>query len=131
MAYSLRHKHNVKRKELDRLYEQLGGSRRLTEIDRRHVGRYVRETYKLLGRTERMLLKPRYVKLGYALWSRGYAVWSYTKYLRSVNHFVYCYDLTHLGQKEICDAITKIRKEPFRRNDGRRTERYPYERFYG
>lgn len=131
MAWSLEHKRNARRRDLCELYMKIGGSKDLCEIDRRMLGEYVRKAMRSLCMSERQLLAPRYVKLGYALWSRGYGISSYSKFLRSVNHFSYCLRLSSLGLKEINDMIRRIRNEPLKHNERGQIERYTFGRYYG
>lgn len=131
MAWSLEHKRNARHRDLRELYMKIGGSKDLCEIDRRMLGEYVRKAMRSLCMSERQLLAPRYVKLGYALWSRGYGISSYSKFLRSVNHFSYCLRLSSLGLKEINDMIRRIRNEPLKHNERGQIERYSFGRYYG
>lgn len=131
MAWSLLHKRNARRRDLRELYMKIGGSNDLKDIDRRRLGEYVSTAMRRLCMADRQLLAPRYVKLGYALWSRGYGISSYSKFLRSVNHFSYCLRLSTLGLKEINDMIRRIRNEPLKQDERQRTDRYTFGRYYG
>lgn len=123
MAFSLEHGHNASYSDLRQLYQSIGGSRDLSEIDRRSLYRYVSRVYRHLAGKERLLLSPRYVRLGYALWSRGHGIYRYGVYLRSLNRYVSCRRVTDLGVYEISETIRKIRREGLRNAYGRIAER--------
>lgn len=112
MAYSLEKRGNATLRELRQLYNDLGGDYDIGKVDRKRMHKYISSVYERLSKGEKPLLSPRMTRLGYALWSRGYAIYSLTRFLRSVNRFAYCVRLSDLGLYEIEETIRKIRKEP-------------------
>lgn len=128
MVWSVVHKRNAQHRDLLKLYMRLGGARSLYEIDRKVIALYFAQATRNIKGRDRLILKPRYARLGFALWSRGYAIWSYSKYVSSLNHFVYSPCLTSLGLKEIDETIIKIKKSRMKYGYSRRQIIYPYER---
>lgn len=127
MVWSVAHHRNAKSCDLRKLFMQIGGSRTLRGIDRKEISRYISATRRHIHGSDLLLLQSRYCRLGYTLWCRGYGISSYSAYLRSLNHFVYCSRLSSLGLHEINEVIRKIKKMPKKKGYERRQaiNRYP------
>lgn len=110
MLLSLRKGYNCSASDVRSLCYTLSGSYQLKHCDRRKLCSYIRREYERLRDEEKELMSPRYVRCGYALWTRGYEIGSRMRYERSLRRFADFYALKDLSIKELSEAECKIRK---------------------